>query len=152
MPKREHTLTVGRYRVIGEYEAVAIDAEGTLGMPSSELGRLELHAAIAVLSEAESINGDEMRCARKAMGLRQPALAALLDVATETVSRWETGAEPTPDSAGRVAVPRAYCPPRWTRATRRQQTIPLALLCTSLPPERLGPSFASYRRVRAGPR
>jgi DNA-binding XRE family transcriptional regulator len=92
--KREHTLTVGRYRVVGEYEAVPIDDGGTLGMPSSELGGLELQAAIAVLAEAESINGEELRFARKAMGLRQPDLAALLDVATETVSRWETGAEP----------------------------------------------------------
>lgn len=94
MTKREHTLTVGRYRVVGEYDAVEIDDDGTLGMPSTELGRLELQAAIAVLSEAESINGDELRFARKAMELRQPDLAALLDVATETVSRWETGAEP----------------------------------------------------------
>jgi DNA-binding transcriptional regulator YiaG len=94
MAKREHTLTVGRYRVVGDYEAVAIDEDGTLGMPSNELGRLELEAAIAVLSEADSIRGDELRFARKAMGLRQPDLAGLLDVATETVSRWETGAEP----------------------------------------------------------
>ena len=79
--------------MIGEYEAVPIDEAGTLGMSSTELGRLELHAAIAVLSEAESIEGDELRFARKAMGLRQPDLAALLDVATETVSRWETGSE-----------------------------------------------------------
>jgi DNA-binding transcriptional regulator YiaG len=92
--KREHTLTVGRYRVVGEYEAVPIDDAGTLGMPSTELGRLELQAAIAVLSEVESIHGEELRFARKAMGLRQPDLAALLDVATETVSRWETGTEP----------------------------------------------------------
>jgi DNA-binding XRE family transcriptional regulator len=92
--KREHTLSVGRYQVVGTYEAVSIDDAGTLGMPSTELGRLELQAAIAVLSEAESINGEELRFARKAMGLRQPDLAALLDVATETVSRWETGGEP----------------------------------------------------------
>jgi DNA-binding XRE family transcriptional regulator len=91
--KQEHTLTVGRYRVVGEYEAVPIDDAGTLGMPSTELGRLELQAAIAVLSEAESIHGEELRFARKAMGLRQPDLAALLDVAAETVSRWETGTE-----------------------------------------------------------
>ena len=93
MTTRVHTLTVGRYRVVGEYEAVAIDDSGTLGMPSTELGRLELQAAIVVLSETQSINGDELRFARKAMGLRQPDSAALLDVATETVSRWETGAE-----------------------------------------------------------
>lgn len=94
MTKREHTLTVGRYSVTGEYDAVPIDDDGTLGMPSTELGRLELQAAIAVLSESESLNGDELRFARKAMGLRQPDLASLLDVATETVSRWETGSEP----------------------------------------------------------
>jgi DNA-binding transcriptional regulator YiaG len=94
MPKREHTLTVGRYNVTGEYDAVPIDDEGGLGMPGHELERLELQAAIAVLSHAGSINGDELRFARKAMGLRQPDLAALLDVATETVSRWETGADP----------------------------------------------------------
>jgi DNA-binding transcriptional regulator YiaG len=40
------------------------------------------------------IHGEELRFARKAMGQRQPDLATLLDVATETVSRWETGTEP----------------------------------------------------------
>jgi transcriptional regulator with XRE-family HTH domain len=55
-------------------------------MSSTELGRIELQAAIAVLSETETIHGDELRFARKAMGMRQPDLAALLDVATETVS------------------------------------------------------------------
>jgi DNA-binding transcriptional regulator YiaG len=94
MPKLTHTLTVGRFELTGEYEAVPIDDAGTLGMPSQEWERLELEAAIAVFQQAESINGDELRCARKAMGLRQPDLAALLDVATETVSRWETGADP----------------------------------------------------------
>jgi DNA-binding transcriptional regulator YiaG len=94
MPKLTHTLTVGRFEVAGQYEAVPIDDAGTLGMPSQEWERLELEAAIAVFQQAESINGDELRCARKAMGLRQPDLAALLDVATETVSRWETGADP----------------------------------------------------------
>lgn len=94
MPKLTHTLTVGRFELTGEYEAVPIDDAGTLGMPSQEWERLELEAAIAVFQQAESINGDELRCARKAMGLTQPDLAALLDVATETVSRWETGADP----------------------------------------------------------
>lgn len=85
MAKREHTLTVGRYRVIGDYEAVAIDDDGNLGMPSTELGRLELEAAIAVFSEAESINGDELRFARKAMGLRQPDLATPLAAKNDDV-------------------------------------------------------------------
>lgn len=93
--KREHTLKIGRFQVTGEYEAVAIPEEhGSWGMPSEEWGRLELQAAILVLQTAESIEGGELRFARKAMGLTQPELAALLDVATETVSRWETGADP----------------------------------------------------------
>jgi DNA-binding transcriptional regulator YiaG len=91
--KREHTVTVGRFRVVGEYEAVQLD-DGTFAMSSADFGRLGLQAAVAVFQQAEGINGDELRFARKAMGLRQPELAALLDVATETVSRWETGGDP----------------------------------------------------------
>lgn len=91
--KKQHTLTVGRFEVVGDYEAVHIEYDNSWGMRSEDLGRLELQAAIAVFSQAGSINGDELRFARKAMGLRQPDLAALLDVTTETVSRWETGAE-----------------------------------------------------------
>ncbi len=94
MPKLTHTLTVGRYEVTREYEAVPIDEDGSLGMPSQEWERLELEAAIKVLSQAELINGDELRFARKAMELLQPNLAELLDVSVGTVSRWETGAEP----------------------------------------------------------
>jgi DNA-binding transcriptional regulator YiaG len=93
--KREHTLKVGRFNVTGEYEAVPIPEEdGSWGMPSQEWERLELQAAIAVFQQVESIEGGELRFARKAIGLKQPELAALLDVATETVSRWETGADP----------------------------------------------------------
>jgi hypothetical protein len=39
--------------------------------PGHALEQLELQSAIAVLSHAELINGDESRFARKAMGLRQ---------------------------------------------------------------------------------
>lgn len=94
MPKRTHTLTVGRYEVEGEYDAVPINDQGELGMPSEEWERLELEAEIQVFSQSELINGDELRFARKAMGLTQPALADMLDVSVGTVSRWETGAEP----------------------------------------------------------
>lgn len=87
--KRTHILTVGRFEVRGEYDAVRIEHDGSWGMRSEDLGRLELEAAIAVLTQAGSINGDELKFARKAMDLRQPDLAALLDVTTETVSRWE---------------------------------------------------------------
>lgn len=91
--KRKHTLKVGRFTVEGSYDAVQLD-DGSFAMPSEELGRLELQAAIQVFREAQGIEGGELRFARKAMDLRQPDLAALLDIATETVSRWETGADP----------------------------------------------------------
>jgi DNA-binding transcriptional regulator YiaG len=92
--KREHTLTVGRFEFTGEYEAVLLEYDGSWGMRSEDLGRLELQAAIAVLGQPDIINGDELRFARKAIGLRQPELGGLLDVSVGTVSRWETGAEP----------------------------------------------------------
>lgn len=94
MPKLSHTLKVGRYEVTGEFEAVPINEEGELGMPSTEWQRLELEAAIQVLSQPELINGDELRFARKAMGLTQPTLGSLLDVSVGTLSRWENGSEP----------------------------------------------------------
>jgi len=91
--KRSHTVVVGRHRVEGEYDAVQLD-DGSFALSSEDYERLGLQAAIAVFQHVESITGEELRFARKAMGLRQPELAALLDVATETVSRWETGADP----------------------------------------------------------
>lgn len=91
---KELTHTVGRYRVTGEYEPVKIEFDDSEGIHSENLGRLELTAARAVLAHAESIVGDELKFARKAIGLSQVELGALLDVTNETVSRWETGAEP----------------------------------------------------------
>lgn len=91
--KREHSVIVGRYRVIGEYDAVQLD-DGSFAMSGEDFGRLGLQAAVAVFQQTESIQGGELRFARKAMGLKQPELAALLDVATETVSRWETDKDP----------------------------------------------------------
>ena len=57
------------------------------------LERFELLAA-AKLAEAGEANGEAFKFMRKAAGLRGAGLAALLDVAGETVSRWETGALP----------------------------------------------------------
>lgn len=89
------TLRVGRYQVTAPCEAVL--AELPTGpepcVSYEELGRLELQAAIAVLSSAPSIVGSELKFARKVMGLTQPELAALLDVAVETVCRWEKGSQ-----------------------------------------------------------
>jgi transcriptional regulator with XRE-family HTH domain len=56
-----------------------------------------------VLSEAADISGDEIRFARKSLGFTQARLARLLDVAPETVSRWETGSE-TMSRVSRLAL------------------------------------------------
>ena len=89
------TLRVGRYEVSAPYVQVTLELPtgNEPGLTSEEWGRLELQAAIAVLSSAPSIMGAELKFARKAMGLTQPELAALLDVAVETVCRWEKGAQ-----------------------------------------------------------
>ena len=41
--------------------------------------------------------GAAIRAAREAKGWTQPDLAAKIQVARETVSRWETGAKPVPE-------------------------------------------------------
>lgn len=97
--KRSHTFRVGRYAVTAEYEAVRIEHEDAWAISSEDLGRLELRAAIAVLSHAESIKGGELKFARKVMDLRQTDLASMLEVTSGTVSRWENDAEPIPRQA-----------------------------------------------------
>lgn len=60
-----------------------------------ELARFEIEVALA-LAGAGAHSGDAIRSMRKAIGLSAAALAELLDVSAETVSRWENG--------GRAAV------------------------------------------------
>lgn len=59
----------------------------------AESARRERCEALARLL-APHPTGVDLRFARKAMGMRQADLAARLDVAPETVTRWETGAIP----------------------------------------------------------
>lgn len=89
----EHRTHVGRYTVIDTGLATETLSNGSPGITSEELSRLELRAAITVLSEIEEIAGSELKFARKAMGLKQAELAGHLGVTTETVCRWETGKE-----------------------------------------------------------
>ena len=67
------------------------------------MAEYERRAAVVVLSEVAEVGGAEIRFARKALGLTQARLAALLEVAPETVSRWETGAE-TMSRVSRLAL------------------------------------------------
>jgi DNA-binding transcriptional regulator YiaG len=88
----EAVIRVGHYEVKAPYEAVPLDLPtgAASGLTSDEWERLELQAAAVVLSRSEGVGGLELRFARKALGLSQGDLGALLGVALETVCRWET--------------------------------------------------------------
>jgi DNA-binding transcriptional regulator YiaG len=90
----DHLTRVGRFTVIDVGDATETLSDGSSGITSEELARLERRAAITVLSEVHEVEGAELKFARKALGLSQPELALLLGVTTETVCRWETGKEP----------------------------------------------------------
>jgi len=64
-------------------------------VPRAVLERFEL-AVAADLTRAGVFSADALRFQRKALGFSVTAFAALIDVATETVSRWETGKVPAP--------------------------------------------------------
>lgn len=89
----EHLTRVGRYTVVDTVQATETLSDGSPGITSEELARLERRAAITVLAEVEDIEGSELKFARKALDLSQGELARQLGVTTETVCRWETGKE-----------------------------------------------------------
>ena len=89
----EHTTRVGRFTVIDTGNSTETLFDGSPGITSEELSRLERRAAITVLSEIDELDGSELRFARKALGLTQAEIARQLGVAMETVCRWETGKE-----------------------------------------------------------
>ncbi len=84
---------VGRYRVDDDSQLGSVCDRGHAEVDLKELAGYERRAAAMVLREAADVGGDEIRFARKSLGLTQARMAALLDVAPETVSRWETGSE-----------------------------------------------------------
>lgn len=90
----EHLTQAGRFTVIDTGNATETLSDGTSGITSEELARLERRAAVAVLSEVHEVEGSELKFARKALGVSQPALARLLGVTPETVCRWEASKEP----------------------------------------------------------
>ena len=94
-----------------------------------ELDRFEIEVALA-LARAGAHSGDAIRTMRKAVGLSATALAELLDVSLETVSRWENGGRAAPLS-----------PPsgRWSSTTRQ-----------GAPPPRIGSRLCA--KARSSPR
>ena len=88
-----HETQVGRFTVHdGGIVPTHTTRDGTPALTADEWSMLERRAARTVLLEVEKVNGVELRFCRKALGLRQVDLAEHLGVASETVSRWETGA------------------------------------------------------------
>ena len=66
---------------------------GEIYFDGTELQSIELEAAGFIAREGPS-NGATFRFMRKAIGLRAIDLAELLDVASETLSRWENAQRP----------------------------------------------------------
>lgn len=60
----------------------------------ANLAAYERRAVALVLRDGKHVNGTVIRYARRALGLRQTELAALLQCTPETLSRWENGALP----------------------------------------------------------
>jgi DNA-binding transcriptional regulator YiaG len=89
-----HRTKVGRYVVVDSGD-LSTDhmADGTPILSAEMVSALERRATITVLRDVELVSGEELRFARKVLGLRQAELAEELGVAVETVSRWETGAD-----------------------------------------------------------
>lgn len=88
----EHVEVAG-HKFTGQVAGHKCAKCGEVLIDGPALERFELLAA-AKLAEAGEASGEAFKFMRKSVGLRGADLAALLDVAGETVSRWETGALP----------------------------------------------------------
>jgi len=85
---------VGRYKVDDASCMLPVCENGHRELTLDAANEYERRAAVVVLSEAKEIGGEEIRAARRIVGLTQTELAKRLDVRQETVSRWENGHEP----------------------------------------------------------
>lgn len=65
---------------------------GCVDVSLDERQRRERGIARAKMLDGAPLTGDDVRYARKALGLRSVDLAAALDVSPATVTRWEHGA------------------------------------------------------------
>jgi len=88
--KVQETLEVGGRTFKGEVPALECASCGEVVFPLPGLEAFELNAAGELAREGPS-NGETFRFMRKAIGMRAVDLAELLDVAPETLSRWENG-------------------------------------------------------------
>ena len=88
-----HRMDVAGHTFTGKVAALKCGKCGEVALDGVALERFEMLAARR-LADAGAATAEAFKFMRKAAGLRGTELAALLDVAGETVSRWETGALP----------------------------------------------------------
>lgn len=85
-----HWTKVAGTKFSGQVAALRCPRCSEVYLDGPALVRFELEVALE-LARLGSRSGEALRFMRKAIGLTARALAALLAVAPETVSRWETG-------------------------------------------------------------
>jgi len=87
------------------YEAQSGEVSGII-VP--DLPGLEAAMAMARIMDDFKLNGREIRFLRRALGLKANELASFLDVAAETLSRWENEKEPISTNPERVLRMRVF--------------------------------------------
>lgn len=88
--KVEHRLEVSGVELVGELKAHVCGSCGEETTELEQLGRFEV-AAAAELARNGVCTGEAFKFIRKALGMRAADAGEVLGVASETVSRWETG-------------------------------------------------------------
>ena len=87
----EDTILVGGRTFVAALQARRCEACGEVYVDGRALEAFE-KAVDLKLAQDGPATGETFRRLRKALGLRAAEVAELLDIRTETVSRWETGA------------------------------------------------------------
>lgn len=85
-----HEVNVDGARFVGKLPGTKCTSCKDTEISLDDLTRFE-HAVAMRLAEQGPVNGASLRYMRKSIPLSAAALAELLRVAPETVSRWETG-------------------------------------------------------------
>ena len=85
---KEQSCTVGTTRFVARVPAFSCRKCRAVFLLGRSLERFELEAACVIALRAAP-NGERLRFLRKTLGMRAIALAGLLQITAETLSRWE---------------------------------------------------------------
>lgn len=100
----KHVTKVGGFTVEDGTGMVPSCVCGEVLLSAEALAGYERRAARQILTEGKKVGGDVLKFARKALGLRQKDLAALLRCNEQQVSRWEKDDELAMDLRLAVAM------------------------------------------------